>query len=125
MRPPAARLSVLPVLALAAMALAACGEQSTAEPVTTSTTPLILPVAAPPVTTTAPPATAPPTTPPATQAPATTAATRAPATTPATVAAYYANCTDARAVGAAPLRRGQAGYRSALDRDGDGIACET
>jgi hypothetical protein len=38
--------------------------------------------------------------------------------------AYYANCAAARAAGAAPLYRGQPGYRSALDRDGDGIACE-
>ncbi|CAB4324715.1 MAG: DUF1524 domain-containing protein [Actinobacteria bacterium] len=38
--------------------------------------------------------------------------------------AYYANCTAARAAGAAPLRSGQPGYRSALDRDGDGVACE-
>ncbi len=37
---------------------------------------------------------------------------------------YYANCTAARAAGAAPLRRGQPGYRAALDRDNDGIACE-
>jgi len=37
---------------------------------------------------------------------------------------YYANCTAARAAGAAPLYRGAPGYRSALDRDGDGIACE-
>ena len=37
---------------------------------------------------------------------------------------YYANCTAARAAGAAPILRGQPGYRSGLDRDGDGIACE-
>lgn len=37
---------------------------------------------------------------------------------------YYANCTAARAAGAAPIYRGQPGYRPALDRDGDGIACE-
>ena len=30
----------------------------------------------------------------------------------------------ARAAGAAPLYRGQAGYSSRLDRDGDGVACE-
>ena len=29
-----------------------------------------------------------------------------------------------RAAGAAPLHRGDPGYRSGLDRDGDGIACE-
>lgn len=38
--------------------------------------------------------------------------------------AYYANCAAARAAGAAPLSSGDPGYRSALDRDGDGIACE-
>ncbi|WP_307091638.1 DUF1524 domain-containing protein [Arthrobacter sp. B2I5] len=43
---------------------------------------------------------------------------------PAPAAAYYANCAAARAAGAAPLYAGQAGYRSALDRDSDGIACE-
>ena len=37
---------------------------------------------------------------------------------------YYKNCAAARAAGAAPLYRGQSGYRSELDRDGDGIACE-
>lgn len=38
--------------------------------------------------------------------------------------AYYANCAAAKAAGAAPLYRGQPGYRSALDRDNDGVACE-
>ena len=38
---------------------------------------------------------------------------------------YYKNCDAARAAGAAPLRRGDPGYRSELDRDGDGIACES
>ncbi len=37
---------------------------------------------------------------------------------------YYPNCAAARAAGAAPLRRGQPGYGSHLDRDNDGIACE-
>lgn len=37
---------------------------------------------------------------------------------------YYANCSAARAAGAAPVLRGQPGYRSALDRDGDGVGCE-
>jgi endonuclease YncB( thermonuclease family) len=39
-------------------------------------------------------------------------------------AAYFPNCDAARAAGRAPLLRGQAGYRSALDRDNDGVACE-
>ena len=38
--------------------------------------------------------------------------------------AYYASCADARAAGAAPLRRGDPGYRAGLDRDDDGVACE-
>ena len=38
--------------------------------------------------------------------------------------AYYANCAAARAAGVAPLYRGQPGYRSGLDRDNDGVACE-
>ena len=36
----------------------------------------------------------------------------------------YRNCREARAAGAAPLYRGQAGYNPRLDRDGDGVACE-
>lgn len=37
---------------------------------------------------------------------------------------YYSNCAAARAAGAAPIRRDQPGYRSRLDGDGDGVACE-
>ena len=37
---------------------------------------------------------------------------------------YYANCAAARAAGVAPIRVGQPGYRSALDGDKDGMACE-
>ncbi len=40
------------------------------------------------------------------------------------VPAYYENCDAARAAGAAPVRRGDPGYGSHLDRDGDGVACE-
>ncbi|MFD3547347.1 excalibur calcium-binding domain-containing protein [Streptomyces sp. NPDC058655] len=38
--------------------------------------------------------------------------------------AYYRNCTAVREAGAAPIRRGDSGFGSHLDRDGDGIACE-
>ncbi|WP_309096175.1 excalibur calcium-binding domain-containing protein [Streptomyces sp.] len=38
---------------------------------------------------------------------------------------YYANCGEVRAAGAAPIRRGEPGYASHLDRDGDGVACDT
>jgi len=37
---------------------------------------------------------------------------------------YYANCSAARAAGAAPVRRGDPGYVRHLDRDGDGVGCE-
>ena len=37
---------------------------------------------------------------------------------------YYENCDAVRAAGAAPLHRGDPGYGSHLDRDGDGSACE-
>lgn len=37
---------------------------------------------------------------------------------------FYKNCAAAKAAGAAPLHRGDPGYRTALDRDGDGVACE-
>ena len=36
----------------------------------------------------------------------------------------YRNCTEARAAGAAPVRRGDPGYGPHLDRDNDGIGCE-
>lgn len=45
-------------------------------------------------------------------------------TPPAGGGVYYPNCAAARAAGAAPIYRGQPGYASHLDRDGDGIACE-
>lgn len=56
----------------------------------------------------------------------------APADTPAPLLApltpgaeaYFPNCAAARAAGAAPLHVGQPGYRSSMDRDGDGVACE-
>lgn len=37
---------------------------------------------------------------------------------------HFSSCREARAAGAAPIRRGQPGYSGRLDRDGDGIACE-
>jgi Excalibur calcium-binding domain len=47
-----------------------------------------------------------------------------PSTDPPVTEVYYANCTAARAAGAAPLHVGEPGYRTALDRDKDGVACE-
>lgn len=37
---------------------------------------------------------------------------------------YYANCSAARAAGAAPVMRGDPGYAPKLDRDNDGVGCE-
>ncbi|MGW3466925.1 excalibur calcium-binding domain-containing protein [Saccharopolyspora sp. NPDC000995] len=39
--------------------------------------------------------------------------------------AYYPSCKAAKAAGVAPLHRGDPGYSSKLDRDGDGVACES
>jgi hypothetical protein len=38
---------------------------------------------------------------------------------------YYANCSEARAAGAAPIHRGEPGYASHLDRDNDGVGCDS
>jgi hypothetical protein len=37
---------------------------------------------------------------------------------------HYSGCGEVRAAGKAPLHAGEPGYRSAMDPDGDGIACE-
>ncbi len=37
---------------------------------------------------------------------------------------HFQNCDAARVAGAAPVRRGDPGYGSHLDRDGDGVGCE-
>lgn len=36
----------------------------------------------------------------------------------------WSGCNDARAAGTAPIYRHEPGYRSEMDGDGDGIACE-
>jgi hypothetical protein len=54
-------------------------------------------------------------------APSTTTPSPAPTTGSS---AYYPNCKAACDAGAAPIYRGQPGYRPPLDRDNDGIACE-
>ncbi len=61
---------------------------------------------------------------PAAPAPAPAPAPKAPARAPAPPAVFYANCTAVRAAGAAPIRRGQPGFSSKFDGDGDGIGCE-
>lgn len=43
---------------------------------------------------------------------------------PSAGSVHFENCDAARAAGAAPVRRGDPGYRAGLDRDGDGVGCE-
>ncbi|NUR99478.1 MAG: excalibur calcium-binding domain-containing protein [Kribbellaceae bacterium] len=45
-----------------------------------------------------------------------------PAPTPTVV--VYKTCAEVRAAGKAPLHRGDPGYSEALDRNGDGVACD-
>lgn len=47
-----------------------------------------------------------------------------PAASPPAAGVFYRGCNDVRAAGAAPLYRGQPGYRPEMDGDRDGIACE-
>ncbi|RJF75571.1 MBL fold metallo-hydrolase [Deinococcus cavernae] len=61
---------------------------------------------------------------PVTPTPGGTIKSPAPLTPPPARETYYPNCAAVRAAGAAPLLRGQPGYRAGLDRDGDGRACE-
>ena len=49
----------------------------------------------------------------------------APAPAPAPVEVYYENCDAVRAAGATPIYAGDPGYSTKLDRDKDGVACET
>lgn len=51
------------------------------------------------------------------------AGTGTPESQAATAPVYYQNCDAVRAAGAAPIQRGDPGYRSGLDSDGDGEGC--
>ena len=55
--------------------------------------------------------------------PASTSATT-PVETSSIESVFYENCDAVREAGVAPLYRGDPGYRSALDRDNNGVACE-
>lgn len=50
--------------------------------------------------------------------------TTAPTIVAPPAAAYYQNCTEVRAAGAAPIYAGDPGFQSKFDRDGDGVGCE-
>lgn len=64
------------------------------------------------------------TTPPGVSAAADLRETVMPDTTADASPVYYPGCNAVRAAGKAPLFRDQPGYRSEMDGDGDGIACE-
>lgn len=36
----------------------------------------------------------------------------------------YSGCDEVRALGKDPIHRGEPGYRTTMDGDGDGVACE-
>ena len=57
-------------------------------------------------------------------APARREATALPLAPPPPAARPFRNCAEARAAGAAPVRRGNPGYGPHLDRDNDGVGCE-
>lgn len=81
---------------------------------------LAVPTPQPP--TSAPPVAAAKTTP---KPPPVRTTAEAPPAEPDNSSVYYKNCSAAKAAHAAPLYAGQPGYRSELDRDHDGVACET
>jgi Excalibur calcium-binding domain len=125
---------MLPIAAVGGIAIgsaSAGGASQTAAPLAapapwTATTTVTSTTTAPPVTRTV--SAAPKTAPPVTVTKRVTVTARAGAGIPtsggSTSEVYYANCSAARAAGAAPLYAGEPGYRAGLDRDGDGIACE-
>jgi len=102
---------------LAGIVLGVTGSQH-AEPV-----PAEAAMATPTVTVTAPPAAPITVTAPA-AAPVTVTVTAAAGQNAASRQVWYADCEAVRREGAAPLYRGEPGYRAGLDPDGDGIACE-
>ncbi|WP_432940170.1 excalibur calcium-binding domain-containing protein [Kribbella sp. CA-253562] len=71
-----------------------------------------------------PPVTKKPTVKAPTRKPTVKPTTRRTTTKPPVADVFYANCTEVRAAGAAPIHRGDPGYSRKLDRDGDGVACE-
>jgi cytoskeletal protein RodZ len=119
------RRIVLCVITGALVVGAACGgggsdvqkgveDTSTTAPSTTSTEAPSTTATQAPTTTTRPPTTT------TRQAPTTTT-TEAPAAS----GPVFANCTEAKAAGYQDIHRGEPGYSTKLDRDGDGVACES
>lgn len=132
---PGAAIAV--VVALVVGFVAACGDGSSGSPTSATITQSPTTDASPspdspspyvaPTTATVPATKAAPAPKKTTAKPRPAPTTKKPAPRPTTQSAevYYANCAAVRAAGKAPLYRGQPGYRAGLDRDGDGVACET
>ncbi|SNS92780.1 excalibur calcium-binding domain-containing protein [Rhodococcoides kyotonense] len=93
---------------------------TTTVPTTVAPTPETVPVYVPPPTTEYAPAPAPAYVP----EPEPVYVPPAPVVAEAPSYVSYANCAAVRAAGAAPIYRGEPGYSSKLDRDGDGVGCE-
>ncbi|MER5204915.1 excalibur calcium-binding domain-containing protein [Streptomyces sp. NPDC002825] len=124
--PPKEKGTVDPKPAISVTATATPTPEKSTEPTpttppTTEPTPTPEPTSAPPVPTTrAPKPTRTPAPRPSTQQPE----TAEPSATADESNVYYENCTEVREAGAAPIHRGEPGYSTKLDRDGDGVACE-
>lgn len=117
--------------AAALLALGACGSDSeprkqsgVVETTSTTVAPRTPTTVAPTTTATAKPTTTTTAKPTTTTTAKPTTTTASPTTVTTASSAYYANCDAARAAGAAPLHVGDPGYRTGLDRDHDGVACE-
>jgi hypothetical protein len=116
-------------LVVGLLALSGCGTSPANPPVApppaaTTTTPATPPVPTTDTTAVAAPANPPPVTATVAPQPVIPAIPEPEPTDPPPAATYYKSCAEAKAAGAAPLHRGDPGYRSGLDRDGDGVACE-
>ena len=83
------------------------------------------PLPAPPVVVAPEPVAAPEVQPEPAPAPEAPAPEPEPVAPAPTVEVYYQNCDAVRAAGAAPIYAGTPGYASHLDRDKDGIGCDT
>jgi hypothetical protein len=90
---------------------------TTTQPATTTTN--STPATTQPSTTTTRPVTS------TTAKPATTTTRPVTTTTAGSTGLSFANCTEAKAAGYHDIARGAPGYSTKLDRDGDGIACES
>lgn len=112
------RLVTAGLALLVVLSTAACGPDKPTPARTATPSPSVTAKPSPSATKT-------PTPSPTTALPTTTVPPAATPPPPPPQSVYFANCAEAKRAGAAPLHRGEPGYRSGLDRDGDGVACES